>query len=143
MKKLHFLLYLLSSIIVGCSTVEGIKVKNRKPFSRKEIKSITEYYFTNNEKTTHLFINDIVVKKIKKNGLFGFTYKNLINSGSVSYKVLKFNDSFFIFSDDNPTKNQEHLKEFENKYGYLFTSEQLKLLKESFNKGTDLNFRAF
>ena len=143
MKKLHFLLYLLSSIIVGCSTVEGIKVKNRKPFSRKEIKSITEYYFSNNEKTTHLFINDIVVDKMKKNGLYGFTYKNLINSGSVSYKVLKFDDSFYIYSNDNLTKNQEHLKEFENKYGYLFTFEQLKLLNESFNKGTDLNFLAF
>ena len=143
MKKLHFLLYLLSSIIVGCSTVEGVKVKNRKPFSRKEIKLITKHYFSNNEKTTHLLIKEIVVDKMKKNGLYGFTYKNLINSGSISYKVLKFDDSFYIYSNDHPTKNQEHLKKFENRYGYLFTFEQLKLLNESFNKGTDLNFRAF
>lgn len=66
MKKSYIAFIFFTFILVGYSTVEGIKVKNRKPFSRKEIKLITEHYFSNNEKTTHLFINEIVVEKMKK-----------------------------------------------------------------------------
>lgn len=141
MKNIIVLIIFIIPLFLGCSTVNGIKYGDRKGFSKKDLNSISEYYFSDKEKPTHLFINEIIIDKKKKVGLYGLTYKNLTNPANFVHKILKLEDSFYIYLENDQNQNKEMLKEFKRKYSHLFTTEDFKILVNSFNRGTDFNTR--
>ena len=105
MKNIGVLIIFIISLLLSCSTVNVIKYEEKKGFSKKDLNLISEYYFSDKEKPTHLFINEIIVDEKRRVGLYGFTYKNLTNPANFIHKILKFEDSFYIFSENDQNKN--------------------------------------
>lgn len=140
MKNIILIALLFS--LVGCSTVNGVKVKQdgKNCFSKKELKDLVS---RNTSETSHLFIDPIVVKNSKCVGLYGYVFKNLTVSSRVIRKALKFEDKAYYYSNDDEKANDAALKEFKERYHRLFTTQEMDKLINSFSKGTETNARLY